>query len=302
MSLQALISAQKSMQVLNQLLQQTLALGEQLDPGEELTTTVAMLEQNAEQLHGLARQLKRQHTPLKKHKKHKAQAGAAAEEGSYQGREVTLPSEVLVLLFSHIDSKTLLTAVPGVCKQWRAACPSVKNVDFNFAWSPDFSLRRRLTAPVRPFPVPLSAIHGLSLLFKHVTSVTFCKDNQVGDEHIIALANHSNLTSINVQRCTTVTDAAVLVLAEQCIGLTSVNFGGCTKLTDASMVPLAQRCPALTSVNVAYCHTLSDAFVVALAQHARGLASFNAPHLRLTDAALVALATKCHGLIEVDVS
>ena len=32
------------------------------------------------------------------------------------------PTEILSLIFSHVDTPTLLSAVPNVCRGWRAAC------------------------------------------------------------------------------------------------------------------------------------------------------------------------------------
>lgn len=34
-------------------------------------------------------------------------------------KKESLPNDVWCIIFSHVDPKTLLTAVPQVCKQWR---------------------------------------------------------------------------------------------------------------------------------------------------------------------------------------
>ena len=55
-----------------------------------------------------------------------------------------LPDELLQLIFALVDTKTLLTTVPAVCRRWRAVCGQTRNVH-----DLDFIVEIRLSDPAR---------------------------------------------------------------------------------------------------------------------------------------------------------
>lgn len=67
----------------------------------------------------------------------------AVQQAEKEGREeevevrVTiewLQDEVLCIIFSNLDTKTLVVIIPQVCKLWRAVCQDVEGVHLDFSW------------------------------------------------------------------------------------------------------------------------------------------------------------------------
>ena len=240
-----------------------------------------------------------------------------------------LPDEILCLVLSRLDPKTLMIAVPQVCRRWRRVCPCVRQVHL------DFSGRKKQKeegpkVPVEalagwPAPAVLATAgwrSGLCELFPLTTRISLCSTS-VADAHVLAVAskckgltradfggcenltdaaavaladNCSALTWVNLSNCRRVTGAAALALATEC-SLEHADFERCCNLTAADVIAFASKCPALTWVNFYYNARLTDAAVAALAANCRGLTHVAfSNNENITDAALVALANSCTGL------
>ena len=207
-----------------------------------------------------------------------------------------LPPEVMLSVLSQLDSKTLVFAVPQVCKQWRALCQNIRNVHLDFSWGRGVNVPVEVLAGWRQTPFILSAGGGVSTrvtrrssaaadaarwrtglceLFPRTTSVTMRK-TQVEDAHLMALADKCpGITHANFNGCKNLTDAAVLALAAKCPGITHADFRRCGNLTDAAVLALADKCPGFTLVDFSGCENLTDAAVVALADKCPGIMHAN---------------------------
>ena len=62
-----------------------------------------------------------------------ASSDDAHRPASYAGIDINilLPNEILILIFSHADSATLLLRVPRVCTRWRNLCQQLEGVALN---------------------------------------------------------------------------------------------------------------------------------------------------------------------------
>lgn len=45
-----------------------------------------------------------------------------------------LQDEILCIVVSQLDAKTLMVSVPQVCKLWRALCQDIQDVHLDFSW------------------------------------------------------------------------------------------------------------------------------------------------------------------------
>lgn len=218
-----------------------------------------------------------------------------------------IPDEILHIILSRLDAKTLMITAPQVCKRWRGACQGVKDVHLDFSWYRDGRVPLRALAGWRGRRMGVPAVCGVSgmcELFPRTTSVTLglgvTENVQRGvkDAHLIALVEMCpGLTRVSFDSCGNITDSAVLVLADRCSGLTHADFGRCSKLTDAALRALADKCRELTHANFSWCDTLTNAGVLELADKCRGLT--HADFLgcdKLTDAGVLVLVAKCPGL------
>ena len=174
-------------------------------------------------------------------------------------------------IFARLDTKTLLTVVPAVCRRWREVYAQTRNVHLDFRFVPT-------RTPVRLHAGDELGTRMLCEISKRMV-------------HVVGL-NLSGLASL--------TDASVMALAEDCVHLTNVNFESCEKLTDASVTSLAEHCPHLTIVHVRGCN-LTDASTTALAKHYPHLIDADFGYCsRLTDTGVVSLAEHCPHLTEID--
>jgi F-box/leucine-rich repeat protein 2/20 len=250
-----------------------------------------------------------------------------------------LPDELVLHVFVHLDTKTLMTAVPGVCRRWRALyrdTPRVR-VDLSFAPVPLLS-----APPVRhqTRSAPTSSIGLTEALarFKHVESVVapFACDgvaciiasscprvsavdftshsdpdvvyNGITDVGVVALAEHCPLLKYVDFRQGSQSDASLVALADHCSRLTSlavggafgVGFGGISIVGVRSI--MEHRGPQLTAVCFNECANLNDEMVVAMAENCPRLILVSLRASRTTDAGLIALAQHCSGLRSVDLS
>lgn len=63
----------------------------------------------------------------------------AEDDGDEEEEEEDIPpiewlqDEVLCIVFSNLDSKTLMVSVPQVCKLWRALCQDIQDVHLDFS-------------------------------------------------------------------------------------------------------------------------------------------------------------------------
>ena len=223
--------------------------------------------------------------------------------------------EVLCIILSLLDAKTLLIAVPQVCKFWRSMCKELDGVHLDFRWWGEKKVPLQVVAGWRVLPTLVAVgsadcvgdvsaegdeaaagagaqqegrwASGMCALFPGTTSVTMGRGQEVKDAHLLALADKCRgLTHADFQGCWNLTDAAVLELADKCRGLTHAAFAGCDQLTDAAVLAFADKCLGLTHANFWGCENLTDAAVLGLADKCRGLTHADFSWCgKLTDAA-----------------
>ena len=232
-------------------------------------------------------------------------------------------NEILYIILSLLDAKTLMIVVPQVCKLWRSMCQELHGMHLDFRW-----WRGNVPAEVlsgwKQAPATVGGAHaggggggssssaggrgvktGLCELFPRTTSVTMkgCP-HDVKDAHLMALANKCpGITHADFHWCSNLTDAAVIALADKCPEITHAKFSCCWNLTDAAVVALADKCPGITHANFTDCWNLTDAAVIVLADKCPGIthAEFSGCE-NLTDATVRALADKCPGITHANFS
>ena len=262
-------------------------------------------------------------TSLVQHSMSEAE-GEEREEGVLEEDMPTiewLQDEVLCIVFSNLDARTLMVSIPHVCKLWRALCQDIPGVHLDFGWLGEgVPVEVLVGSQLRPLAGGDGSKQtnssrgadaggwksGLCELFPYTTSVTigptFGDCNHLTDAAMLALADKCRgITHADFSRCYDLMDAAVIVLADKCRGITRVYFGDCGKLTDAALLALADKCPGITHADFSLCLNLTDVAVIALAGKCPSITYVNFSWCRnLTDAALLALAEKCPGITYAD--
>eukprot|EP00729_Bicosta_minor_P003038 gene3038-biopygen25855 len=211
-----------------------------------------------------------------------------------------MPPEVMLKILSQLDGKTLVVAVPQVCKLWRALCQDIRNVHLDFSWCVTIPVealaglkqtafvirtRKNIERTERKLrrdsrggggggagnTAEVGWTTGMCELFPRTTSVTM-NSSRVNDAHLMVLAGKCHgITHADFACCQNLTDAAVIALADECSGITHTDFHACENLTDAAVVALADKCPGITHADFGRCWNLTDAAVVALADKCPGI-------------------------------
>ncbi|TGZ68722.1 hypothetical protein CRM22_004114 [Opisthorchis felineus] len=113
-----------------------------------------------------------------------------------------------------------------------------------------------------------------------------------------------HLTTLEIARCTAITDIGLTAVARVCNKLEKLDLEDCALVTDASLAQLAVHCPHLNNLILSHCDQITDEGIARLAEGLCGpdqlqeLAMDNCP--LLTDTALEHLGSNCRRLQRLD--
>lgn len=120
----------------------------------------------------------------------------------------------------------------------------------------------------------------------------------------LTLVGCLNLTTLEVARCTAITDLGLSAVARVCTKLEKLDLEDCGLVTDATLAQLAVHCSRLNTLVLSHCDQLTDDGIARLAEGLCGpdqlqtLAMDNCP--LLTDTALEHLGINCRRLRQLD--
>ncbi|VDP93608.1 unnamed protein product [Echinostoma caproni] len=113
-----------------------------------------------------------------------------------------------------------------------------------------------------------------------------------------------NLTTLEIARCSAVTDIGLTAIARVCHKLEKLDLEDCGLVTDTTLAQLAVHCPQLNNLILSHCDQITDEGIARLAEslcghdHLQELAMDNCP--LLTDTALEHLGSNCRRLQRLD--
>ena len=258
--------------------------------------------------------------------------GAVAGAADVSSRFDALPVELLLHVFSFLDTKTLMVAVPAVCRRWREVCGHTPRVRADLSFVQQSLRRAPLPARLLRSSLPLHGLASALQRFKHIESVLIpsgsdavacaaavsCPRLSVVDFtcRLDATALSLNLTDIGLiaiaelcpllksidvrQGC--FTDAALAALTENCPKLTSLIVGGFGGgISNAGVRTIVQQYGSqLTSIHFENCTNLGDDAIIAIPKHCPRLIAVGFPDSAMTGAGMVALAQHYPRLTSVD--
>uniref|UniRef100_A0A8C6PEX2 F-box and leucine-rich repeat protein 2 n=1 Tax=Nothobranchius furzeri TaxID=105023 RepID=A0A8C6PEX2_NOTFU len=111
------------------------------------------------------------------------------------------------------------------------------------------------------------------------------------------------LTTINIQSCTQITDDGLVSLCRGCHKLQIICVSGCSNITDASLTALGLNCPLLKILEAARCSHVTDAGFTVLARNCHELEKMDLEEcILVTDNTLVQLSIHCPRLQALSLS
>ncbi|KAF9906102.1 SCF ubiquitin ligase complex subunit [Linnemannia zychae] len=217
---------------------------------------------------------------------------------------LTLPSELILLIFKFLGAAHDLRSAILVCKLW-CSC------GMDLLWSKPALLTlsvaeqmlQTMSIPNTIFPYAHYIRRlNLSFLAPEVTDLMLVQFETCVRLERLLLAGSTKATTTGLQRALSrcaglysldlsdipaVTDALIEYVAEKCPRLHTLYVGSCSSLTDDSIVKLATSCPQLKRIKLSQCILLTDRAVLALTEHCPHLIEIDLTNCNLmTDTAI----------------
>eukprot|EP01090_Pellita_catalonica_P015094 TRINITY_DN3994_c0_g1_i1.p1 TRINITY_DN3994_c0_g1~~TRINITY_DN3994_c0_g1_i1.p1 ORF type:complete len:802 (-),score=55.12 TRINITY_DN3994_c0_g1_i1:40-2226(-) len=140
----------------------------------------------------------------------------------------------------------------------------------------------------------VSDVGLVQLLSLHhdLEKVDLSKCMHLTDEAVNALAFHAqaSLTRLSLSGCTKITDKALRILGQSCLGLVWLDISGCESVTDSGLAAIASGCPALENLSLAECTRISDPGIADLARKCPHLQSLSVAFCTVSNMALCSLS------------
>ncbi|KAI8959262.1 RNI-like protein [Daldinia sp. FL1419] len=203
-----------------------------------------------------------------------------------------LPSEILISIFSRINSPNELLNCMLTCKRW------ARNV-VEILW-------HRPTCTSWPKHQSICATLGLDK--PYFTYTDFVKRlnlaalaDKVSDGSVMPLAVCTRVERLTLTNCKELTDSGLMPLVRSNKSLLALDISGDVNITEQSIFAIAENCKRLQGLNVSNCKMISNESMVKLAEKCRYIKRLKLNDCeQLQDNAIVAFANNCPNILEID--
>ncbi|KAL7624891.1 SCF ubiquitin ligase complex subunit [Parahypoxylon ruwenzoriense] len=203
-----------------------------------------------------------------------------------------LPSEILISIFSRINSPSELLNCMLTCKRW------ARNV-VEILWH-----RPTCTS----WPKHSSICTTLGLDAPYFTYTNFVKRlnlaalaDGVNDGSVMPLAVCTRVERLTLTNCQGLTDSGLIPLVRSNHHLLALDISGDINITESSIIAIAENCPRLQGLNVSNCKLISNESMAQLAESCRYIKRLKLNFCdQVNDTAVVAFANNCPNILEID--
>ncbi|KAK9448740.1 SCF E3 ubiquitin ligase [Limtongia smithiae] len=211
-----------------------------------------------------------------------------------EGPAAHLPTEIVMLVLSYLESTADLKAAASVSKAW-AQC-AVEMLWYKPAVASGVVLDkfvRTLKHHDRTlFP------YGSYVRKFTLAQVAECVSDQV---LLDVAAACTDLERLSLTACTQLSDRSLAPTLEINTHLATLDLSSVSLLTDVAVLAIANNCPAVQVLSLAGCVQITDASMVSLARRLRGLRRLKLLDCaKLTNESVLAIAESCPLMLELD--
>lgn len=224
---------------------------------------------------------------------------------------VYFPPEILISIFSKLNSPKDLMSCLLVCRMWAVNCvgllwhrPSCNNWDnlkkitASVGKEDSFFLYSGLIKRLNLSALTEDVSDGTVVPFSQcnrIERLTLTNCRKLTDNGVSDLINGSrHLQALDVSELRSLTDHTLFKVAENCHRLQGLNITGCTKVTEDSLIAVSQQCRYLKRVSFLYWLTPTALLVLTLSQlKLNGV-------VHVTDKAILSFAQNCPSVLEID--
>ncbi|KAL3471568.1 hypothetical protein BJX99DRAFT_250350 [Aspergillus californicus] len=203
-----------------------------------------------------------------------------------------LPPEILISIFSKLNSTKDLLSCLLVCRIWALNSvgllwhrPSCNNWD---------NLKRITTAvgKVDSFFIYSGLIKRLNL-----SALTA----EVSDGTVVPFSQCNRIERLTLTNCRKLTDNGVSDLVEGSRHLQALDVSDLRSLTDHTLLKVAENCPRLQGLNITGCTKVTDESLIVISEKCRLLKRLKLNGVsQVTDKAIISFAQNCAAILEID--
>ncbi|KAI2465120.1 RNI-like protein [Annulohypoxylon bovei var. microspora] len=203
-----------------------------------------------------------------------------------------LPSEILISIFSRINSPSELLNCMLTCKRWaRNVVEILWHRPTCTSWQKHKSICATLGLE-RPFFTYTDFVKRLNLA---------ALADKVNDGSVMPLAVCTRVERLTLTNCQGLTDSGLIPLVTSNQHLLALDISGDVNVTEKSIIAIAENCRRLQGLNVSNCKQISNESMIQLAENCRYIKRLKLNDCdQLNDSAVVAFANNCPNILEID--
>ncbi|KAI0884079.1 RNI-like protein [Annulohypoxylon maeteangense] len=203
-----------------------------------------------------------------------------------------LPSEILISIFSRINSPSELLNCMLTCKRWaRNVVEILWHRPTCTSWQKHKSICATLGME-RPYFTYTDFVKRLNL-------ATLA--DKVNDGSVMPLAVCTRVERLTLTNCQGLTDLGLIPLVRSNKHLLALDISGDVNVTEKSIIAIAESCHRLQGLNVSNCKQISNESLIQLAESCRYIKRLKLNDCdQLNDAAVIAFANNCPNILEID--
>jgi hypothetical protein len=171
-----------------------------------------------------------------------------------------LPAEVLIGIFSKLNTPAELFNAMLVSKRWARNCVDLLwHRPSCISWPKHASICRTLslTDPTFTYREFIKRLNLASI------------NEGVNDGSVVPLSVCSRVERLTLTACQGLTDAGLIGLLTDSHNLLALDISGDTQITASSMMVLADNCKRLQGLNISGCHRITTESMIAVAKNCR---------------------------------
>ncbi|KAH6658232.1 hypothetical protein BKA67DRAFT_209184 [Truncatella angustata] len=204
----------------------------------------------------------------------------------------TLPSEILISIFSRLSSPADMFRCMMVSRRWaRNVVEMLWHRPTCTTWPKHTMICQTLQLPNPTFTYPD--------FIKRLNLATLSDD--VNDGSVMPLAVCTRVERLTLTNCKDLTDAGLMALVQNSPHLLALDISQDDKITEQSVFAIADNCPRLQGLNVTNCKRISNESMIKLAEACRYIKRLKLNDCnQLNDDAVLAFANNCPNILEID--
>lgn len=173
---------------------------------------------------------------------------------------VTLPSEILISIFSRLSSPSDMFRCMLVSKRWaRNVVEMLWHRPTCTTWPKHMKICQTLQLEQPTFTYPD--------FIKRLNLATLSEN--VNDGSVMPLAVCTRVERLTLTNCKDLTDAGLMALIQNSPHLLALDISQDEKITEQSVFAIAENCPRLQGLNVTSCKRISNESMIKLAEHCK---------------------------------